>query len=71
VLELVQVLVGDDQPQLVFSRLVEQLADAFIKIVLGLVDVEVRCRPPGRWDGGVFLRRLGNEGDEKAAENCT
>ena len=44
VLELAKILMGNDQANSVFARLVEKLSDAFVKIILRLIDIEVRCR---------------------------
>ena len=60
---------GGDHADLELAGLVEQLLDALVEIVLGLVDVEEGGAAAVGRDRGALLDRLDDQGEEEAAED--
>src|SRR5512132_301707 len=69
--KLVKVLVSNNEPDLVFARLVKKTLYAFIKIVLCLINIHERASAQVLRDRRPLLRRLGKKGDKKPTQNFT
>jgi hypothetical protein len=63
--------VAEHQPHLIFSRLVQQIFDTCVKIVVRLINVHKGRPPPILWNNSAFLCCLTKECNKKPAKNFT
>ena len=70
-IKLVEVLVSDDQPHLIFPRLIKQIFQTVVKIIMGLIHIHKGCAAFVLRDDCPLLCCLADQGDKKPTQDLT
>ena len=67
--ELIEVLVRENEPDAIFSGLIEEMRNIFVEVVLRFIDIYERWFPFMRKKGSALHRRLCNERAVRGAQS--